>query len=107
MDLRSLHRRLDDPGDARRDLVLKLEDIFEQTIEPVGPKMRTALRIDQLTGDPYALASFANRPLEHVAHTEFTADPLYVDGLALIGEARIAGDHEEPSDARQRGDDLL
>jgi hypothetical protein len=32
---------------------------------------------------------------------------LHVDRLALIGEARIAGDDEEPADAAERGDDLL
>ena len=29
------------------------------------------------------------------------------DGLALVGEARIAGDHKQPADARERGDDFL
>jgi hypothetical protein len=33
-------RRLDDTGDARCDVVLKLEDVFEQAVEAVGPEMR-------------------------------------------------------------------
>jgi len=36
-----------------------------------------------------------------------SADLLYVHGSIFVGEARISGDHKEPSDARQRSDDLL
>jgi hypothetical protein len=32
---------------------------------------------------------------------------LHVNGLALVGEAGIAGDDEEPVDAREGGDDFL
>jgi len=32
---------------------------------------------------------------------------LYVNRLALVGEARIARDHKEPADTRERGDDFL
>jgi hypothetical protein len=34
------------------------------------------------------------------------SDLLHVDGLALVDEARIAGDDEKPADAGERGDDL-
>src|SRR6516165_410843 len=30
-----------------------------------------------------------------------------MNGLALVGETRIAGDHEQPANARERSDDLL
>src|SRR5215467_5086306 len=30
-----------------------------------------------------------------------------MNGLTLVGEARIPGDHEKPSDARERSDDFL
>ncbi len=52
-------------------------------------------------------AGLAHAALEHVAHAELAADLLHVDGPALVGEARVAGDHEQPADARQRGDDVL
>src|SRR6266404_4808572 len=35
------------------------------------------------------------------------ADLLHIDGLPFVGEARIAGDDEEPADAGEGGDDLL
>src|SRR6266481_1925351 len=44
---------LDDAGNARRHLVLKLEDVFERAVEPIGPEMRVAGRIDQLRGDTH------------------------------------------------------
>src|SRR6516164_4314267 len=78
------------------------------------PVMRTRLRgvccplsLDQLRGDADPLASLAHRASEHIAHAQLATDPLHIDSLALVGEARIAGDHEEPADARQAGDDVL
>src|SRR5262244_2828053 len=38
---------------------------------------------------------------------QFAPDPLYIDVLALVGEGRIAGDYEQPANAREGGDDLL
>ena len=56
--------------------------------------MRGACRVDQLTGDAHAVARFAHAALKHVAHAQFAADLLHVDGLTLVGETRIAGDDE-------------
>jgi hypothetical protein len=38
-----LQRWLDNAGDARRHLVLKLEIIFERTVETVWPQMRASI----------------------------------------------------------------
>src|SRR6516164_3645613 len=102
-----LQRRLDDAGDAGRDLVLQLEDIFERTVEAVGPQMRPGQRVDQLRRDAHPSAGFAHRAFEHIADTELSADLLHLDRLAFVRKARIAGDHEEPADAGERGNDLL
>jgi|SRR6516165_2147978 len=69
--------------------------------------MRAISRFDQLRSDPHAIASFAHRTFEDIADTQFEADPLHVDGLALVCKARIAGDYEEPADTAERGNDLL
>jgi len=79
-------------GDADRDFVLDLEHVFEQVVEADGPKMRSARGIDQLCGDAHPPASFPNRAFEHVANAKLAADLLHVDGLALVGKTRIAGD---------------
>ncbi len=105
--LGGLQCRLDHAGDARGHLVLKLEDIFERAVEPIGPQMRAGHRVDQLADNAHATAGLAHRAFEHVPNAEFAADLLHVDRLALVREARIAGDDEEPADAGERGDDLL
>src|SRR5262249_45359553 len=86
---------------------LEVEDIFERAVEAVGPEMRTGCRVDQLPSDAHPLASLAHRAFEHVADAELTPDLLHIDRLALVGKGRIAGDDKEPTDARERGDDLL
>jgi len=69
--------------------------------------MRPAQRVDQLGGDAHSTACFAHRAFEDIADAELATDLLHIDRLALVGEARIAGDDEEPADAGERRDDLL
>ena len=61
--------------------------------------MRAGCRVDQLRGDAHPAAGLAHRAFEDIADAELAADLLHVDGLALVGKARIAGDDEEPADA--------
>jgi len=105
--LGGLQGRLDDAGDAGRDLVLKLENILERAVEPVGPEMRASGCVDQLCSNTHPAAGLAHRSFEDVAHAEFARDLLHINRLALVGEGRIAGDDKEPADARQRRNDLL
>src|SRR6516164_11353873 len=69
--------------------------------------MRVTHRVDKLRGNPHAAAGFTHRTFEHVADAQFAPDLLYVDRLAFVREAGIAGDDEEPADARECGDDLF
>src|SRR5262249_19561688 len=78
-----------------------------RTVEAFGPEMRSGDSVDQLGGDAYPSASLAHRTFEHIADTQFAADLLHIDRLALVCKTGIAGDYEEPADARQRGNDLL
>ncbi len=93
--------------DLARHVVLDREDVGELPVEAFGPEMSAGRRIDQLRGDPHPVARFAHAPLEDVAHAEAFADLGNVDVLALEGERRIAGDHEELRELRQRGDDVF
>ena len=97
----------DRADDARRHLVLQIEDVLELAVEAVRPEMRAGCGIDELPGDAHPVCRLAHAAFEHVAHPELAADLLHVHGPALVGEARIAGDHEQPAHARQRGDDLF
>ena len=69
--------------------------------------MGTALTIDKLAGDAYAVASLANTSLKYVAYAEFTPDFLDVDGLSLVGERGVSRDNEQRLEPRQRRNDVL
>ena len=105
--LGGLQRGFDDPGNARRHFVLKLEDIVERAVEPVGPQMRTGRGIDQLSRNAHATPRLADGALKHIADAQFAPDLLHVGRLAFVRETRILGDDEEPANAAQRGDDLV
>src|SRR5215831_17986023 len=45
--------------------------------------------------------------LQHVAYSKFPTNLLHLYRPALVSEARIAGDHEQPAYAAERGDDLF
>ena len=49
-DFRCLQGRLDDAGDADRHIVLKLENVFQGTVESVSPEIRSRRSVDQLRG---------------------------------------------------------
>lgn len=53
------------------------------------------------------IAGLADAASQDVAHAEFGSGPFHAVGLALVGEARIAGDDEQPAHARQRRGDLV
>jgi hypothetical protein len=95
------------PATLEAHIVLELEDVFQRAVKTVGPKMRAGGRVDQLPGNADPIAALAHRAFEHIAHAEIAPDLLHIDGLALVREARIAGDDEQPADAGERGDDLL
>jgi hypothetical protein len=99
--------RLNRGDHAHRELVLKREDVVERAVVTLRPDVPAGLRLDQLTGDAQAVRRLADTALEDVAHAELTPGLLQVHRSALVGEARIAGDHEEPLDAREAGDDVL
>src|SRR2546423_7713737 len=69
--------------------------------------MRAGLGIDQLAGNPHPLTSFTNWPFEDITDAKLPSYSLHIDGLALVGEARIASDHEQPSNPAEGGYDVL
>ncbi len=107
LDLRALELRRDVADDVGGDLILQFEDVVECAFETFRPKMRPGRGVDQLPGDTHAVRRLAHAAFQHVTHAEFAADLLHVDGAALVGEARVAGDDEQPAIMRQRGDDVL
>ena len=76
-------------------MYVKLENVLQRAVEPVGPQMRAVCRIDQLSCDAHPVSAFSHRAFEDIADPQLAADLLHVDRAALVGEGRIAGDDEK------------
>lgn len=76
-------------------LVLQREDIGQQALETLGPKMHAAAGIDQLTAKPQLVSRFAYTALDQIPHAKFAPDLLGVDVAALVGKARMSRDYEQ------------
>ena len=76
-------------------LVLERKNVAEIALEPICPNMRASARVDQLAGDANLSGDLADTALQNVTDTEFAPDLFDVDGPALVGKTRIAGDDEQ------------
>jgi hypothetical protein len=97
----------DGANDACRNLVPQIEYGFNATIESICPEVCSTRGIDELSRDPDAVAGLAHATLKHVANAQVTPHLLNVDRAVLIGEARMARDHEERTQARKRDDNVF
>src|SRR5215472_15241455 len=102
-----LQRWFDHARNARCNVVLEVKDIANRAVEVFGPEMSVSGCVKQLRGNADTISSLANRALQHIQNPKFSADLFHVHCSTLVGEARIAGDHKEPADARQCGNDLF
>jgi hypothetical protein len=93
--------------DAVGDLVLEREDVVQAAVVAIGPEMPAAAAVDQLDGDAHAVPGLAHAALEDMADAERARRLTHFDRLALVGEDRVARDHEQRGHARQVGDDVL
>ncbi len=105
--LRGIKLRLDRGDDGLGDLVLHGEHIGEVAVVALRPDVAAGGDVVELRRDAHAVAALAHAALDHVADAEFLGDLLHMDGFAFVDERRVARDHEEPAQLRQRGDDVL
>src|SRR6202035_783041 len=98
---------LEGSDDLLCEFVLHGKDIRKIAIKALGPDVRAARGIDELTSNAHSVARLADAAFQHVAHAEFAADLLHVDWLAFVGKARIAGDNMQFRQLRKVGDDVL
>ena len=83
-------------GQAGDDFVLHVEEIGQRLVEPLGPEMIARFGVDELHIDAHAVSAALNAALEDIADVQLAPDRLHVERLALVGERRVAGDHEAP-----------
>ena len=93
--------------DRLGDLVLECEDVPQLAVVGLGPDVVTRGGVDELGADPHPVPRPAHAPLHHVADAQLPAHLLHVHRLALVGEARVPGDHRELAPAREPRDQIL
>ena len=101
-------RHLQRRDDLPRHLVLHREDVGEVAVVAFRPKMRR--RVDASMSCAVMRTRFPARrmlPSSTDLDAEIAPDRADVDVLALVGEARVARDHQQAADLRQIGDDVL
>src|SRR5215831_1566717 len=69
--------------------------------------MTAASSINELRGDPEAIARSANAAFDHICNPKLLPHPPKINILAAILKRRIARDNEEVPKPRQLGDDVL
>src|SRR5262249_23005915 len=107
LDLDLAYGRLDRADHALGDPILELEHIGDLAVVTIAPHVRACRGLDELRGDPKAVAALAHAALHHVADAELAPDFANIDGLALVRERRVAGDDEEPAKPGEARDDLF
>ena len=76
-------------------LVLQIEYGGQRAIKFIGPKMGTALGVDELPRDANAVPSPPHATFQDVAHAQFASYTFDVDRPAFVREGRVASDDEE------------
>ena len=97
IDLGRAHAWLDRADNARRDLVLKVEDVVHGSVVPLSPHVCARGSIDELSGDADAGACLPYAALEHITNAEAACDLAYVEVEALELEGGRTRRHEEPA----------
>lgn len=90
-------------NDSLGDLVLHIEGIRELAVVSLRPDLERCPRIDEPARDTDPAVAVPGTSFQYVAHIELAADFTDVDGRVLEGEARVAGDYEQPAQTRQLG----
>jgi hypothetical protein len=63
-------------GEARNDLVLRVEEIAQRLVEPLGPQMIAGFGVDELDIDQHAVSAALDAALKDIADVQLSADLL-------------------------------
>ena len=87
--------------------ILHGEHVVQLAVVALGPQRPVADRVDQLGGDTDPVGRTADAAFQHVAHAQFLRHLRRLRRLPLVGEDRVARDHEQPRELGQIGDQVL
>ena len=93
--------------DRLGDFVLNRENVGQVAVVAGGPEMAVGRALDQFRIDPDPVAHLAHAALDDIGDAEFPGDALEVLRPSLVGEDRVAAQHEQAGDVRHVGDDVL
>jgi len=82
------------------DFILQSENIGQFAVVAIRPDMVARGGVNELRRDTHAVAALADTAFQDVTHAELTRSSFHIDGLALVGEGRVARDHKEPTQFR-------
>ena len=105
--LSSIDSRLNAADHAFGNFVLDGEDVIKRPIVALCPEVITGLRLDELPGDPYAVAVFSDAALKYITYTELASNLAHIHVAPFVAEARVARDHEKPFQPRETGEDVF
>jgi len=74
-------------GDRFGNLILYVEDVIQRAVPLFRPEMVVLIRVNQLGGNAYTVATLADSALDNVACADFLRDLLEVVRLPPEGEA--------------------
>ena len=86
--------------DRMSDLILKGENVGQVSVIAIGPQMYAILAVDELASYAHPLASLPDASFEYEFDAKLLSCLLHLDGFALVGEDRIAGDDRKPRNLR-------
>ena len=94
-------------GDGTGDLVLQGKQIPIWPVVTSGPQRGAIRRTHQRGADAHLVTRTPHRALQQVRHAKSVADRLAVILAVAKLECRIATDHFQPAELRQRGNQIL
>ena len=88
-------------------LALRLRQVCQVGIEPIGPNMSAGLGVDQLRIDLNRFTQPPHAAFENMANAEILTDLLYVDRFTLVGEGGGARDYKAIVDPGEVGGQIV
>src|SRR5262245_35284780 len=95
------------PSDTARDLGLSVGEASTIGFKPICEHVCAGFTVDQLRIDLSPVTHPPHTSFENITDAEISANLLHINGFALVGKGRVAGDHETVGDPREIGSQIV